>query len=349
MTLSIYHSILGPNMRGPSTTEGWSGSWKGNNSAKQSYRINFADRWLARQQLLGYSFVHVSGDGTRKLRRECPELLTPWAGELFCSQAEVSGYEHWTGRTAYDRNTWSVLPGFPNKDTSGKNQETGELTSSLWRENQYKWATISTTFSAADFVIASDTDIDQPPYNSNEYWRFMSFREDRTANFATVAGGFLYFVVPPVGGEAGETDRARRGVPQGAGKMEMVTTMYLTWNQLCDEAIPRNTLRVATGCTNKMEYLGCEPGTLLLMPHRTTERYMAANGRLHVQLEFVLQHFAPGWRKLLRAEPGTGLVYRMVTIDPTITTEPAPGAAPVDKFLYNEFDFWRLTDMTDTI
>lgn len=341
MTLSVYHTVLGPNTSGGlATSESWEISSNGGPStAKKQYRVKWADQWLTRRQLVGYSYPAVGPDGFRRLRREAPELLSPWAPEYYCTSAQVVGYEGWTGRACYDRSTYAMLPGYPNVIPTKGGEDGLQPTTNFWKENQYKFAVIEATFSAADFVFATDDQIDQPPFNSNEFWRFVSYRDDRTAKAASLQGGMMYFIEPVPGGGTVQEANARRVVPFAVPVLEAKKTLYLTWHDVDVDAFPTGSVDLLIGKVNKTTFLNRQPGTLLFMPPRITRAVNAA-GRIALTAEFVLEFFAKGQNKILYSKPGQPIEYRWLVSDPAITAEPVAGNLPVpQKTLYAEGEF----------
>jgi hypothetical protein len=335
LTLSVYWSERGvPDGTSPSVSYGW----KGQGSGSRQIAVRWQDRLLAQQQAVGFSYAQTSG-GVRRLRRELPEPLTPFDATYFCTKAGLVRGVKWTGRAAYDRATGQLLPGYPKKDPTKDPDGSNDLDprDSLWKVNEFARAVLNLDFAQADFSIASDATIDTT-YGGSEFYRFVTYRDDRCASYVTVRGGVLYYIIPGVG--ADEPAKAQRVIPFAVGKVEGRKTLYLKWHQVSADAVPWQTIDGLIGKTNKTQfYTSAYPaGTLLFLPPKV-DRYVMANGQVGLDLEFVMDYFAAGQHKLLRAERGTIIDYRYATIDPNITAEPAPGSIPAGKFLFDEAEF----------
>lgn len=316
--------------------------WKGGGAGGRQISVRWADRLLAQQQCVGYSFAQTSG-GVRRLRREIPEPLSPTDTTFFCTKANLVRGKTWTGRAAYDRTTLALLPGYPNKDPNPDADGDDK-----WKLNEYEEAWLSLEFAQADFSILPDSYIDTTG-GGIELYRFVTYRDDRCASYVTVRGGTLYYVLPQLPGEQDRDFKARRRIPFSVGKVEGRKTLYLKWHQVAADAVPLQTIDNLIGKTNKTQFVSpaYPAGTLLFLPPRV-ERYVMANGAVGCDVEFVMDYFKEGQLKLLfPGKDGTFIDYFFVTSDPAIVVEPTFGALPPKKFLHDEAEFLDAFDVNN--
>jgi len=322
MTLAVKWSELGVK-DGSSPT--YSTSWKGNGTCRRYFRVKWSDRHLAVKQLVGYSTAQTTS-GVKRLRRELPE---GYQGDstMICTNASIVRGEKWTGRDAIDRTTYTSVSGYPKKDPNS--DPDGD---DLWKINQFSWAVIEATFTQIDFGIQTDATIDGT-YAGNEMYRFVTYRDDRSASYITLREGKLYYVT-------GVSAVDGRLVDFAIGKIEAKKSIYLKWHQVALDAIPMNTIDAMIGKTNKYSFIGYDAGTLLFLPPKI-DRYVMANGNFGCDVEYVLDYFDQGQNKLLKVSSSNEFEYYMVTTDPTLTSA-TPGSLAAKKFIYSEDDYSKV-------
>jgi hypothetical protein len=327
MTLAVKWSEKG--VKEGDSPGGLSYGWKGGATATKRISVQWADRFTACRQAVGYSYPLYSG-GVHYLRREPPEPYHPADTTLFCSQCHLVGGQRWLGRSAHDRTTYALVPGYPKADVNPDPQ--GDT---LWKNNEFDLALLEMQFTAADFYIRSDSDIDTT-YAGSELSRFTSYRESRQVKGLILQGGTMSWILET--GDPGAP--TAESIPYGVPRLQFTKTVFVKWLQVAIAAVPWNTIDGMIGKINKVPFMGYPEDTLLMVAP-TTDRYVMANGQIGCDVEFCYEftpHLQP---KLLYSKAGAFIDYRWVTTQTGSVTPPTPGSLPDGQFLFNEDDFYK--------
>lgn len=323
MTLAVYWSEKG--VKEGDSPGGLSYGWKGGATASKRISVQWADRFTACRQAVGYSYLLNSG-GTNYLRRELPEPYHPNDLTLFCSGCKLVGGQRWVSRSAYDRTTYELLPGYP---TAVANPD--PMGDTLWKSNEFDLAILELAFTAADFYIRDDTDIDTI-YAGSELSRFTSYRESRQVKGLVLQGGTMNWI---------KDDGSLESIPYGVPRLQFTKTVFVKWLQVALNAVPWNTIDNMIGKVNKVAFMGYPPDTLL-MTAPTTDRYVLANGQIGCDVEFCYEYTPYLQPKLLYSKAGEFIAYRWVTSQNTGPVAiPTPGSLTDGQFLFNEDDFYK--------